>query len=386
MNDIDNSKYNIIFSGYGSKVVIQFDKETKIKNIIEEYFKKIKKKNLLIKNIDNIYFISNAKKLDEYKEKTMQYIYNNLYYNSYNVFVVNGRENDYNYEIIKPIKENVYASVYKAKKIKQNEEDPEPDFFVAIKKIHKDKLKEEIQYSMVKEEIEEEDFKPEIEKFNREIENMKLCKNEYSVDIYDYYETEKEFIIIMELCDDTLFHELCRVPGNSGFKSKQIKQILNQLNEVFKIMNKNKISHRDIKLNNILVKYLDESHKKFKVLLSDYGISNRLLSLTGRFSTHAGNLLIMAPEILNDEQYNDKCDLWSLGINIYQLYTKKFPYFANVERGILNQIEQKGQSVLNIIPKEDFLLKDLLSKLLVRDPDQRISWEEYFQHPFFKNK
>ena len=247
-------------------------------------------------------------------------------------------------------------------------------------------IKEEIQYSMVKEEIEEEDFKPEIEKFNREIENMKLCKNEYSVDIYDYYETEKEFIIIMELCDDTLFHELCRVPGNSGFKSKQIKQILNQLNEVFKIMNKNKISHRDIKLNNILVKYLDESHKKFKVLLSDYGISNRLLSLTGRFSTHAGNLLIMAPEILNDEQYNDKCDLWSLGINIYQLYTKKFPYFANVERGILNQIEQKGQSVLNIIPKEDFLLKDLLSKLLVRDPDQRISWEEYFQHPFFKNK
>ena len=98
----------------------------------------------------NIYFISNAKKLDEYKEKTMQYIYNNLYYNSYNVFVVNGRENDYNYEIIKPIKENVYASVYKAKKIKQDEEDPEPDFFVAIKKIHKDKLKKKFNIQWLK--------------------------------------------------------------------------------------------------------------------------------------------------------------------------------------------------------------------------------------------
>ena len=61
MEDDSNNKFNIIFSGFCSKVVLQFERETKIKSIIEEYFKKIKKKNLLIKNIDNIYFISNAK-------------------------------------------------------------------------------------------------------------------------------------------------------------------------------------------------------------------------------------------------------------------------------------------------------------------------------------
>ena len=41
-------------------------------------------------------------------------------------------------------------------------------------------------------------------------------------------------------------------------------------------MHKNKISHRDIKLNNILVKYLNGDKTEFKVLLSDYGISNQL--------------------------------------------------------------------------------------------------------------
>jgi serine/threonine-protein kinase ULK/ATG1 len=388
MKNKPDSRYNIIFTGYCSKIVLQFEQKTKIKYIIEEYFKKIKKQNLLIKNIDNIYFISNAKKLDEYKEETMPDIYNNILFNSYDVFVVNGRENDYNYKIIRTIKEDVYANVYEAEKIKQNPN--EPDFHVAIKKIKIERLKDDIKQSKVSNIITEEDIKPEIEKFNKELENMKICQCENSVKIFDYYykideaENEKEFIIIMELCDETLFHELCNIKSDiRGFKSNQIRDILKQLNNVFKIMNENKIAHRDIKLNNILIKYLNKQKNKFKVLLSDYGISNRLLTLTGKFSTHVGNLLIMAPEILKMEPYNEKCDLWSLGVNIYQLYTKKIPYNSTFEMGILKEIKEKNQSVLDIIPEEDALLKDLLSKLLVEDPEKRISWEEYFAHPFF---
>jgi len=388
MKNKPDSRYNIIFRGYCSKIVLQFEQKTKIKYIIEEYFKKIKKQNLLIKNIDNIYFISNAKKLDEHKEETMPDIYNNILFNSYDVFVVNGRENDYNYKIIRTIKEDVYANVYEAEKIKQNPN--EPDFHVAIKKIKIERLKDDIKQSKVSNIITEEDIKPEIEKFNKELENMKICQCENSVKIFDYYykideaENEKEFIIIMELCDETLFHELCNIKSDiRGFKSNQIRDILKQLNNVFKIMNENKIAHRDIKLNNILIKYLNKQKNKFKVLLSDYGISNRLLTLTGKFSTHVGNLLIMAPEILKMEPYNEKCDLWSLGVNIYQLYTKKIPYNSTFEMGILKEIKEKKQSVLDIIPEEDALLKDLLSKLLVEDPEKRISWEEYFAHPFF---
>ena len=60
---------------------------------------------------------------------------------------------------------------------------------------------------------------------------------------------EKGFIIIMELCDETLYHELCDIkPNNRGFNSDQIREILKQLNIVFKKMNDNKVVHRDIKL------------------------------------------------------------------------------------------------------------------------------------------
>ena len=174
---------------------------------------------------------------------------------------------------------------------------------------------------------------------------------------------------------------LNRNKTKNGFDINKIKDILLQLNNVFKKMHKNKIAHRDIKLNNILVKYLNKERTKFKVLLSDYGISNQLSSLTTKFTTHAGSHLIMAPEILNDEPYSNKCDLWSLGVNIYLLYTREYPYSSPVEKGILNQIDKKGKSILNAI--KDKSLKDLLSKLLTRNPKKRISWEEYFQHPFF---
>ena len=102
-----------------------------------------------------------------------------------------------------------------------------------------------------------------------------------------------------------------------------------------------------------------------------------------RYKTHAGTKVIMAPEILEGKQYDNKCDLWSLGIIIYQLYTKKLPYTGVLDNEILSKINELGQSVLENI--NDERLKDLLSKLLVKDPKNRISWKEYFEHDFFDN-
>ena len=104
--------------------------------------------------------------------------------------------------------------------------------------------------------------------------------------------------------------------------------------------------------------------------------------MTQEFTTHAGTRLTMAPEILEGKEYNTKCDLWSLGVIIYQLYTKKFPFEGEFDNVILMKINKDRQKVLDDI--KDQKLKDLLSKLLVKNPEKRISWEEYFKHDFFK--
>ena len=85
----------------------------------------------------------------------------------------------------------------------------------------------------------------------------------------------------------------------------------------------------------------------------------------------------MAPEIFELGGYKNTCDLYSIGITIYLLYLGK----DSLEKyGIHDNFDPK------IIPKakEDKDLDDLLKKLLKEKPNERISWQDYFDHPFFK--
>ena len=216
-----------------------------------------------------------------------------------------------------------------------------------------------------------------------EIKNLKLCSksNNNIVKFYEYYDTEEEFVIVMELCDNNLKHFLFE--RKNGLNKNEIKEIIMQLNNAFRIMVDNKIIHRDLKLENILIKYINEDKTKYSVKLADYGVSKKLNTLAQKCRTHAGTLITMAPEILKDEDYDNRCDLWSLGIIIYQLFFKELPYKSSTEIGLINQIEKYGQTLLK--KTNDKFLDNLISKLLVSEPIRRITWEEYFNHPFCKN-
>ena len=216
-----------------------------------------------------------------------------------------------------------------------------------------------------------------ISAFWKEIDSMKKCECEYSVRLIKNFETKNNFNIVMELCDSDLLNILNS--RSKPFSSEELKEIFLQLNNVFKIMSKNNIIHRDLKLGNILIKYTDETKKKFIPKLSDYGFSKDLNN-SAYTGTHLVTPATMAPEIMMNLQYNEKSDLWSVGVMMYQLHFKEIPYPGFNEQDILKKIR-------NFYPRKepkDLLLKDLLNKLLVMDPQKRISWNEYFNHPYFK--
>ena len=81
----------------------------------------------------------------------------------------------------------------------------------------------------------------------------------------------------------------------------------------------------------------------------------------------------LAPKVLEDLRYDGKVDLWSLGVSIYVLLFKEFP----------NKVKDAASQKL-VKTSGNELLDDLLKKLLVKDPANRITWEQYFEHPFFK--
>jgi hypothetical protein len=134
-------------------------------------------------------------------------------------------------------------------------------------------------------------------------------------------------------------------------------------------MNENKIIHRDIKPENIFIKYTSKNKKTFKVYVGDFGFSRDLnssiYSLDYTFN-------YCAPEILNnnDYVYNEKCDLYSLGVMIYEMKYKYLPVNNFNNFNIPKKFE------------DDPLLYDLVSKLICKEED-RLNWESYLNHPYF---
>ena len=213
---------------------------------------------------------------------------------------------------------------------------------------------------------------------------MKICSNNNinSVKCYEYFNTEDNFVIIMELCDTNLSEFLLNYfeKNEKGFNSEEIFEIMYQLKNTFKIMKENKISHRDLKLENILIKYNED--KSYIEKLTDYGCSKKV-SLT-YFYTKLGTIDYSAPEILKGEKYNYKCDLWSIGVIIYKLFFIKHPFSGSNESALIQKIEKFGNRFLPSTGNEE--LDNLIRQLLEKDPTRRLDWDEYFNHPFFKKK
>jgi len=348
--DVKILKENI----FTTVIDINLDNNNIIKKDIEEIKDIIKKNNeekLCRKNED---FRNNEEKLCRKNEDFRKY-----------------------YEILNPIERLYVSNIYEG----INKETHEKRFIQIVKK---EKIKSKIEDNMETiKMIKEEDIQLYIDKYLNLINKMRILMgdnkdNKNTVKFYESYNTNEELAIIMETWDDNLYQFLEKKEGHLNYK--EIYEILTQLNNSFRIMAQNKLIHGSLKLENIVINYENEEKSKFIVQLKsdicqlEDDCFGELINL---------NCRILAPEILKGENNFEKCDLWSLGIMIYNFYFKEYPYKGKYRREVLDEIKE-----VNKINKKtgDSDLDDLIIKLLECDPKKRISWEDYFNHPFFLRK
>ena len=220
--------------------------------------------------------------------------------------------------------------------------------------------------------------------FMRELRIIQTIKSENSVRYINYFEDINNCYIVMELCDSDLLKYLQEVHINR-FSTEEIREIISQLNNVFREMRELNLIHRDLKLGNILMKFLNKEKTKFIVKVSDFGLSrniNNNANYEYMSTIGIGDPIFKAPELCYGQPYNEKCDLWSIGIIIYHLYFHCLP----VQCLNANPMEYFNTIIFNVQNSKhmDSQLRDLLNRLLVINQEQRISWDEYFNHPFFK--
>ena len=254
--------------------------------------------------------------------------------------------------------------------------------FIAIDKKTKEKV------AIKKIPINYQDFRFEKE-INNEINSLKTINCENSLKYYTHFKENGFYYIVTELCDSDLKTYVEKEHTNR-FTSEEIREIFIQLNNAFRKMRQNKIMHRDLKLANILIKNLDNGKKLFK--LGDFGKSRVLVSNRPGYyeKTRIGEYTIKAPELCKGSRYeklfyDDKCDLWSIGVMMHHIYFQNLPPLYQ-RSDFIEDFDQYYYYLINNVRNSRHMhpqLRDLMFKLLVIDPEYRISWYHYFNHPFF---
>lgn len=212
----------------------------------------------------------------------------------------------------------------------------------------------------------------------REIELHKKLKHANIVALYDviYDEDSHTIYLIMELCEKG---NLATFQKKRPMKEYHIQRYINRLASGLKYLRENNVIHRDLKPQNLLITSSNE------IKISDFGLAKEF-NLDMLKHTYCGSPLYMSPEVIRHQKYNDKSDLWSVGIIIYEMIVGVPPYhvknFYQLAKKIDADVITIPEKYKKYTSKE---LQNLLSNLLKKEPNARISWEEFFNHPWITN-
>lgn len=196
------------------------------------------------------------------------------------------------------------------------------------------------------------------------------------ISIYGVCKSKNYYYIAMEYCDGrdlaTLLEHCNYI--NIALARKWLKELIKAL-DYLKDM---KVIHRDIKPSNILLtsKKIDEAEVK----LVDFGLAT-MIGESLRF-TKAGTPLYMAPEIFSEKGYNNKADVWSLGLVLYEMLYGSHPYKVSNLRELKECQKQPILYQENENVSEEAI--ELMNYMIQYNPDDRLDFEDLLCLPFFR--
>ena len=217
------------------------------------------------------------------------------------------------------------------------------------------------------------------EKNLKEIENLMLLDHPNILKLYEYYYDKKNLYIITDFCEGgELFDKI--KDRNGYFSERDAATIIKAVLQAIAYCHSIGLVHRDLKPEHILLEGNDLDHIK----IIDFGSSN-LINQNQKLKERLGTAYYIAPEVLK-KNYDEKCDLWSIGVIMFILLTGEPPFNGSNDEEILQNVKNGyvdfSTSIFQEISNE---AKDLLSKLLEKVPSKRISAIEALEHPWIKN-
>ena len=214
--------------------------------------------------------------------------------------------------------------------------------------------------------------KEDLERIIREMAMLSELDNEHVIKIYQIYEDDNNYLIIMEYCEGgELFNYIVK---KQRLSENETAFFYYQIIEGIEYIHSKGIAHRDLKPENLLL----DKDKKIKII--DFGLSNYFDGIQ-KLETPCGSPCYASPEMVGGNKYNGFfIDVWATGIILFAMLCGYLPFEDDNNDMLFKQI---------LSGKIDYpshlsdLSKDLLNRIIETDPEKRIKIEEIKKHPFY---
>lgn len=213
---------------------------------------------------------------------------------------------------------------------------------------------------------------------------------------------QKRYLVVMELMEGGELFEYISL--KKKFTEEEARKISMQIGEAIRHCHAQNIAHRDLKPENLLLAKKVSSNDTPLVKLSDFGFAK---VDNGDMTTPQFTPYYVAPQILQAQQiqhdrargrlppgspyhYDKSCDMWSFGVIIYIMLCGYPPFYSEIRgQPLSSRMKRKIMAGEYTFPEETWKTissdaKDMIQKMLVVEPSERMSIEDFFRHPWVK--
>ncbi|GFY37420.1 hypothetical protein TNIN_360711 [Trichonephila inaurata madagascariensis] len=250
------------------------------------------------------------------------------------------------FDIGKPLGKGKFGNVYLGR-------EKTSKFVVALKVLFKSQLKQNgVEHQL-----------------RREVEIQSHLRHPNILRLYGYFYDESRVYLVLEYAPGgELYKALQRC---KRFDEKTAANYMAKIGSALKYCHSKKIIHRDIKPENLLLGQNDE------LKIADFGWSVHAPS--SRRTTLCGTLDYLAPEMLENKTYDEKVDLWCLGILCYEFLVGKPPFEAESMQTTYSLIRRVAVKFPSYVSSG---AQDFISRLLKKEPAERMSVDNVLKHPW----
>ncbi|CDW85720.1 serine threonine protein kinase [Stylonychia lemnae] len=270
------------------------------------------------------------------------------------------------YETTGPLGHGANSNVRLAYKIKNKNHNFNNSKKVAIKQIKKRSIAEDPKM---------------VTQLKNEIQSQRIlagCSN--ILQLNKVFESQNSIYLFFDFQEGGTLLDI--ITEKNSLQEKDLQIIMGQILLVVDFMHSHNIVHRDLKLDNILVRSKQEG--QYDIRIADFGLSCQIQQ-GQKLTDICGTPSYIAPEILNNQPYDIKSDIFGVGSIMYNIMSGRYLFNGDEKDNVLyqNKLCFLG-NIFKYLGQVSDEAQDLLLKLLEKNPEQRLSAREALQHPWFK--